>query len=59
MEKGPVDPMIALNELCIFRLSARVLELRKSGHKISKRMVEVRNRFGEECHVAQYWLEAA
>lgn len=57
MEKGPVNPMMALNELGVFRLAARVRDLRDDGHKIRKQSVRVSNRFGESCVVAQYSLE--
>jgi len=59
MESGPVNPMAALTELGIFRLAARVNDLRNDGHAIKKETVKVSNRFGESCHVAQYSLEAA
>lgn len=57
LERGPVDPMVALNELSIFRLAARIRDLRDDGHKIAKTTVEVTNRFGESCRVAQYSLD--
>ena len=59
LERGPVDPMTALNELGVFRLAARVRDLRDDGHKISKQTVKVSNRFGESCRVAQYELVVA
>lgn len=57
LERGPVDPMVALNELGIFRLAARCFDLKESGHKVIKSTVEVTNRFGESCRVAQYSLD--
>lgn len=57
MKAGPVNPMAALNELGIFRLAARVNDLRNEGHAITKQTVKVSNRFGESCSVAQYQLE--
>lgn len=59
LERGPADPLTALNELSIFRLAALVRELRDDGHQIKKRTVKVINKFGESCRVAQYALEAA
>lgn len=56
MQSGPVDPMMALNELGLFRLAARVNDLRKDGYWIIKRTIKVSNRFGESCRVAQYEL---
>lgn len=52
----PINPLEAWIELGIYRLSARVNDLKSSGHNITKRMVEVQNRFGEPCRVAQYSL---
>lgn len=57
LERGPVDPMVALNELGIFRLAARIRDLRDEGKKIVKQTVAVTNRFGEPCHVASYSLD--
>ena len=56
LEAGPVDPMVALNELGIFRLAARCHDLRQAGHPVIKQTVSVTNRFGESCRVAQYQL---
>jgi hypothetical protein len=51
--------MGAWNELGIYRLGARVWDLKhKRGYNITKRLVTVQNRFGEDCKVAQYRLEA-
>lgn len=55
---GPVNPMQAWNELGIYRLGARVFDLKgKHGHKIVTEEVTVLNRYGEKCRVAQYRLE--
>ena len=52
--------MEAWSELGIYRLGARVFDLKASGHDIDRELVPVSNRFGEECRVAQYRLiEAA
>lgn len=54
-----ITPMDSWNKLGIYRLGARVWDLRhKRGYRISKEMVEVKNRFGEKCRVAQYRLES-
>ena len=57
LEQGPVDPMVALNELGIYRLAARAWDLKCAGHKVIKQAVKVTNRFGEACRVASYSLE--
>lgn len=56
---GPVTPMEAWAELGIYRLGARVFDLREQGHDIRKEMVNVTNRFGESCRVARYRLESS
>lgn len=52
-----ITPMDAWNDLGIYRLGARVWDLKhKRGLNITKQMVSVPNRFGETCKVAQYRL---
>ena len=52
-----IDPLTAWRDLGIYRLGARVFDLRKAGHPITRVMREVDNRFGEICRVAYYKLE--
>lgn len=47
-----LTPLEALNQFGCFRLSARVDDLKKQGHKIESKMIEVES--GKK--VAQYWL---
>ena len=54
---GSLTAMEALSELGVFRLASRISELKKDGYDISKKMVSVTNRFGEECHVAEYTIK--
>lgn len=58
LEKGPIDPLQAWEELGIYRLGARVFDLRERGHSVVRETIKVPNRFGEECRVARYRLEA-
>jgi len=53
-----ITPMEAWQILGIYRLSARVFELRRKGYDIRKVTAEVRNSFKEKCHVAKYSLAA-
>ena len=53
-EGGTPTPMDAWLLLGIYRLSARVFDLRKAGWHISMEMVEVENQYGETVRVAQY-----
>ena len=54
---GPIRPMTALNDLGIYRLASRINDLRKAGHKINTKKVEVVNRWGEASYIAEYSLE--
>jgi hypothetical protein len=54
---GPIRPMTALNDLGIYRLASRSNDLRKAGHKIKTKKVEVVNRWGESSYIAEYSLE--
>ena len=55
---GTIRPMTAWNDLGIYRLASRINDLRKAGHKIKTRKVEVVNRWGEAAYIAEYSLEA-
>ena len=57
LERGPITPMEAWNELGIYRLASRVKDLRDKGHVISGSRVNVANRFGETCNVTRYSLD--
>lgn len=54
LHRGPINPLDALTELGVFRLAARINDLRKQGHQINRNMVSVSNRYGETCVVAEY-----
>jgi hypothetical protein len=54
---GPIRPMTAWNDLGIYRLASRINDLRKAGHKINTKKVEVVNRWGESTYIAEYSLE--
>jgi hypothetical protein len=56
LKLDPITPLEALTELGIYRLGARIHELRQSGHKIETRIAKVKNRQGNVCHVAEYRL---
>ena len=51
---GSITAIEALNELGIMRLASRITDLRREGYAIDRKMVKVRNRFGEECYIARY-----
>ena len=50
---GSINPLEAWNEIGVYRLSARINDLRKE-MKIDTCTVEVKNKFGEICRVAEY-----
>ena len=54
---GPIRPMVALHELGVYRLASRINDLRKAGHKIKTKKIEVVNRWGESSYIAEYSLE--
>ena len=54
---GTINPMEAMNELGIMRLGARIWDLKTAGHKITRRMVDGKNRRGEPVSFAEYRLE--
>ena len=56
-EGGTPTPMDAWLLLGIYRLSARIFDLRKAGMRISMEMVDVKNQFGETVRVAKYSKE--
>lgn len=51
-----IGPIEALNVLGIFRLAARVRDLRDQGHDIKTTMVTLTNKWGEDTRVARYSL---
>ncbi len=57
LEHGEIDPLTAWAELGIYRLGARVYDLRRRGLNIVSLRKKVLNRFGEACEVALYRLE--
>jgi len=51
-----IQPLEAWLNLGLYRLGARIFDLRKAGYGITKTMVKVENRFQESCRVAEYRL---
>ena len=54
---GSINPMQALGDLGCYRLGARIWDLRHGGHRITRRMVAAKNRYGESVSYAEYRLE--
>jgi len=57
LTSGPLQPFQAWRELGVYRLASRINDLRKAGHKIQTKKVEVVNRWGESSYIAEYSLE--
>lgn len=55
-ENKTVTGIEALNALGIFRLASRIYNLKKQGHIISSKIITIKNRFSESCHVSEYTL---
>lgn len=55
-EHKSINPLDAWKHLGIYRLSATVFELRRKGMNIVTNRVNVKNKFGEKCNVANYTL---
>jgi len=54
-DHGAIGPLEAWKELGIYRLSARIFELKKiTKLKIDTKREVVKNRFGEKINVARY-----
>lgn len=53
---GKITVLEAIQQYGITRLSGRIWDLRAQGYPIVKTMVVVKNRYGEDCRVAQYTL---
>jgi len=51
-----INPLEAWVNLGIYRLGARIFDLRQMGHDIRSRFISVQNRFGEPCRVKLYYL---
>lgn len=56
-EHGGITQYEALNDLGVMRLASRISDLRSNGHKISSKMVKVKNRYGETCRVKRYSMK--
>lgn len=56
-EHGVITAAEAVTEYGVYRLAARISDLKKEGHRISRQMVTRRNRYGEAVSFAEYRLE--
>lgn len=57
LRQGPMNNIEGWVEVGIYRVSARIHDLRNAGYDIETKRITVTNRYGEPCHgVAQYIL---
>lgn len=56
LKKGVVTPDMAYSKLGIYRLAARIYDLRCQGYNIMTEIVEVMNRDGSIAKIAKYRL---
>lgn len=57
-ENGSINPLEALSELGIYRLSGRICDLRKMGYSIKTDLVPIQpKRRKKRCRVARYSLQ--
>jgi len=54
---GSINPQQAMADLGVFRLAARISDLKRDGHKIRRRMATGRNRYDEKVTFAEYYME--
>ena len=53
---GSITAAEAMSEYGIFRLAARIADLKKMGYSVGSEMQTVKNRFGEKCRIKRYFL---
>lgn len=54
---GSITWLEAASDLGIARLASRISDLKRMGVPITSEMVEVKNRFGETCHIKRYSMQ--
>lgn len=54
---GSITQREAMEKYAIMRLGARIYDLKKMGHDISKIEVKSVNRFGDPVHFARYFIK--
>lgn len=54
---GSITAAVAMNDYGIYRLAARIADLRGQGYNISSEIQTGKNRYGEATHFSVYKLE--
>ena len=55
---GPINPLLSWTQIGVYRLSARIFDLKGKGHDVKSRSIVVQNMYGEGCTVKQYYMES-
>lgn len=56
LQRRPLNPIYAINNLGVYRLSSVIQTLRQRGHDIVTEQTSVKNGYGEVSNVARYVL---
>ena len=56
-EYGSITQLEALRDLGVMRLASRISAMKKNGIPVKDRWIDVKNRFGENCRVKEYYYE--
>lgn len=56
-EYGGITPLEAIRDLGVYRLSARISDLKRKGFSIVSNTVAVKNRRGTTSRIARYTLQ--
>lgn len=56
-DTGSITPLDALREFGCMRLGARIFDLKRRGHEITRVMEARENRYGKTVRFARYFLE--
>ena len=54
---GSITPLEAMKDLGVMRLAARISDLRRAGHRISRQTETTKNRYDRAVRYARYRLE--
>lgn len=55
-EFGSITALEAMQEYGIMRLASRITDLKRAGTSIRTEYVKLKNRYGEDVHIARYSL---
>jgi len=56
-EVGGITAAEAVQEYGVYRLAARIADIKKAGYPVKRETVKGKNRYGEPVHFSRYSLE--